>query len=211
MDSIAPQKKQTQASATKEITLNSYIQTEVAALLDLQTIDAKTLEDFAKFVIENHKRKEPKPAKSAKPKQAKPAKPKPLTLTQLKAAVFNHFKVGDLKTLKALENFQMATSTLGKLDFSKKTGWEIIYRNFIGILPEEVNEGGEGCINGINIFKYSMPWIVFNLDPKTATTEDIKSAYRTLSKIYHPDIPNTGNAEIFDRLTTFYNSLTEKF
>jgi DnaJ domain len=208
MDSIAPPKKQAQASATKEIALNSYIQTEVAKLLEQQKIDAKTLEDFAKFVIENHKRKEPKQAKT---KQAKPAKPKPLTLAHLKAAVFNHFKVSDLKALKALENFQMATSTLGKLDFSKKTGWEIIYRNFIGILPEEANESGEGCINGINIFKYSRPWIVFNLDPKTATTEDIKSAYRMLSKIYHPDIPNTGNAEIFDRLTTFYNSLTEKF
>jgi hypothetical protein len=105
----------------------------------------------------------------------------------------------------------MATSGIGKIDLSKKEGWEILYRKFIGILPHETNEQGYGCINGINIFKYNMPWNVFGLDPQVATTEEVKDAYRKLSKIYHPDIPQTGDSKIFERLTIFYKSLTDRF
>lgn len=71
-------------------------------------------------------------------------------------------------------------------------------------------EEGYGCINGINIFKYDLPWRVFGLDPDRATDEDIKAAFYRLSKIYHPDSP-TGDDKIFQRLTLFYKSLTEKF
>jgi curved DNA-binding protein CbpA len=42
------------------------------------------------------------------------------------------------------------------------------------------------------------------------TTSDVKTAYRDLCKLYHPDKP-TGNAAIFDRLTIFYKSLVETF
>jgi DnaJ-class molecular chaperone len=44
-----------------------------------------------------------------------------------------------------------------------------------------------------------------------ATTEEVKDAYRKLSKIYHPDIPQTGDSKIFERLTIFYKSLTDRF
>ncbi len=40
--------------------------------------------------------------------------------------------------------------------------------------------------------------LVFELDPKTASKEDIKNAYYRLSKIYHPDNQETGDAEVFD-------------
>jgi hypothetical protein len=205
-------KKTSSASNPKTTALNSYIQNEAARLAELHTIDAKTLEAFATFVIEHHKQKEPKPPKTPlSSKSSKVAKVKPLTLPQLKASVFKHFGAKDLKVLKASGSFQMATSGMGKLDLSTKPAWESLYRKFIGILPGEENETGNGCVNGINIFKYDMPWKAFALDPQMATIEDIKVAYRNLSRIYHPDIPNTGNAEIFNRLNTFYRSLTERF
>jgi len=56
-----------------------------------------------------------------------------------------------------------------------------------------------------------MPWKVFDLDPETSNIDDIKLSYRNLSKIYHPDYPQTGDAEVFHRLTIFYKSLTERF
>jgi DnaJ-class molecular chaperone len=43
-----------------------------------------------------------------------------------------------------------------------------------------------------------------------ATKDDIRSAYHGLSKIYHPNNPKTGDAAIFNRLTIFYESLTDR-
>lgn len=195
-----PTSKQKKGSSTSNPTLNELIQNEIARITELYGIDSVVLEEFAHFAIENHKKKPLK--KSAK---------KPLTLAQLKSAVYQHFDVADTATLKKAGSFQMATSGMEKLELGKKEGWEILYRKFIGILPEEENATGYGCINGINIFKYDLPWKAFGLDPKTATTDEVKAAYRELSKIYHPDIPETGNAEVFNRLTIFYKSLTERF
>lgn len=192
--------KQKKSSGAARIVLNEMIQNEIARISELQGIDSAVLEEFAQFVIESHKKKSTQ----------KPAR-KPLTLAQLKSAVYVHFTVADTASLKKSGSFQMATNGMEKLELGKKAGWEILYRKFIGVLPEEEDETGYGCINGINIFKYDLPWRAFGLDPKTASTDQVKSAYRELSKIYHPDIPVNGNAEIFNRLTIFYKSLTERF
>ncbi len=191
-----------------KITLNQLIQTEIARIAEAQSVDTATLEEFAQFIIENHKKKDPKPKL---PKVVKPKKVKPLTLTQLKEAILGHFGVKDVKELRKSGSFEMATSGMEKLDFSKKDGWEKLYRKFIGVLPEEENETGYGCVNGINIFKYDLVWKAFGLNPQTATSEDIKSAYHDLSRVYHPDVPNTGDAQVFARLNVFYKSLTERF
>ena len=191
-----------------KITLNQLIQNEIVRLAEVQGLDTATLEAFAQFIIENHKKKDSKP----KPSEAtKTVKVKPPTLAQLKKATFGYFDVKDVKELKKSGSFAMATSGMEKLDFSKKDGWEKLYRKFIGVLPGEENETGYGCINGINIFKYDLVWKAFGLDPETATSEDIKSAYRELSKVYHPDIPNTGDAQVFARLNVFYKSLNQRF
>lgn len=196
MASKTPSKKKSStAKSESKITLNKLIQAEIKKISKTQDLDEKILEKFAHFVIGKYKEKDPKP----------------LTLAALKKAIFNYFTVENLTALKKSGSFQMATSGMEKPDLSKREGWEILYRKFIGILPNEENEQGYGCINGIDIFKYDLPWRTFGLDPKVATTEEVKSAYRELSKIYHPDVPNTGNAQIFDRLTIFYKSLTEKF
>lgn len=191
-----------------QTTLNKFIRDEIARLTKESAVNAAIFEEFAQFVIDNHKKKDPKPKKTPAPKKIKIQK---LPYPQLKEAIYQHFGVSDTKELKKSDNFQMATSGMEQVNLSKKDGWEEVYRKVIGILPGEDQEEGYGCINGINIFKYDLPWKVFNLDAQSATDEDVKSAYHHLSRIYHPDNRETGDTQIFDRLTTFYKSLTYKF
>ncbi|MEB3247904.1 MAG: DnaJ domain-containing protein [Merismopediaceae bacterium] len=132
---------------------------------------------------------------------------KPLKLQQLKEAIYQYFEVSDTETLRESGRFKMATDGMGKLNLSKKETWERLYRKWIDILPEEQNQQGYGCINGINIFEYNRPWQIFGLDGKTATEEELKKAYRYLSKIYHPDNQETGDRNIFERLEKLYKSL----
>jgi hypothetical protein len=135
------------------------------------------------------------------------SKNKQLKIQDLKEAIYEHFGVKNTDDLKKSERFKMATDGMDKLNFAEKQTWEILYRKWIYILPDETNEEGYGCINGSNIFKYFRPWQVFNLDSKTATQDDIKTAFRQLSKIYHPDNQETGDRKIFERLTQMSNSL----
>ncbi len=132
---------------------------------------------------------------------------KPLKLAEIKEAIYKRFDVKNTDELKKSGQFQMATDGLGKLNFNNKETWEMLYRKWIDILPDETNQEGYGCINGIDIFKYSRPWQVFNLDGKTATKEDVKKAFYQLSKIYHPDNQETGDRKIFERLNKMYDSL----
>jgi DnaJ domain len=131
----------------------------------------------------------------------------PLSLDQLKQAIYKRFNVTSTPSLKKSKNFNMAIDGLGKISLTLKTTWETLYRKFIEILPTETNQQGTDCINGINIFQYFKPWEIFKLDPNTATTANIKTAYRDLCKIYHPDNSSTGNARIFDRLHIMYKSI----
>jgi hypothetical protein len=186
--------------STQKITVR--IEAEIQRLSLEYGYDESILQTFALFVLT----KEP-----AKSKTPKPKKVKKLTVTQVKQAIYGHFSVNDTKELKKSGAFQLASSGLGKVNLSTKEDWEQLYRKLIGVLPGEESEVGYGCINGINIFKYDMPWKAFGLEPKINSTEDIKVAYRSLSKIYHPDNPETGDAKVFARLTIFYKSLTEKF
>ncbi len=191
------------------MSINSYIRNEITNLASLHQIDVSELERFAQFVIDNHKKKDKvaKPVKEKVTKPKPPTKPKPLTLSQLKAAIYEYFSVKDTTELKKSGSFKMSTDGMDALNLSGKDGWEILYRKLIGILPNEINEQGYGCINGINIFNYFKPWQVFGLDGKTATPQDIKNAYYALSKIYHPDMGQTSDPAIFDRITVMYKSI----
>jgi hypothetical protein len=179
--------------------INSYIHNEITKLVDLHGIDRSALEAFALFVVDNHKKKE---------KVIKPLNIKPLPLAQIKAAVYQYFSVKNTTELKKSGAFNMAIDGMNNLNLTVKSGWEQLYRKLIGILPEEENQQGYGCINGLNIFNYFKPWQIFGLDAKVANTQDIKNAYYALSKIYHPDVTTTGDAAIFDRLTTMYKSIS---
>jgi hypothetical protein len=197
-----PKASSKSAKTSKEQTstqLNSYLRNEISRLSDMHKVSESILDDFARFVIENHKKKEP---------IIKSSKAKALTLAQIKASIYQHFLVSNTTELKKSGAFKMATDGMGTPNLGIKEEWEKLYRKFIGILPGEENQQGYGCINGINVFNYFKPWQVFNLDPQTATTQDIKNAYHKLSKIYHPDIPETGDPEIFDCIVIMYKSIS---
>ncbi len=184
----------------EKVILTSVINEKISQIALEHSIAINVLEDFANFVINNHKAKSSlKPAK----------KPKALSLSQLKELVCKYFQVKGTPALKKDGSYQMATEGMD-LNLSRKESWEILYRKFIGLLPHEDGEEGADCINGINIFKYFMPWKTFGLDPQSASDQDIKISYRNLSKIYHPDNPETGNARIFDRINSMYQSITIK-
>ncbi len=193
----SPAKTISKAEST-EVALNQFLKDEIARLSENQGVSVSLLEEFAVFVIQNHKKKSPKP---------KVAKIKPLTLAKLKEEIYQHFEVKNTTELKKSGGFKMATDGMDDLNLSVREGWERLYRKFIGILPGEENQEGYGCINGINIFNYFRPWQVFGLDSAAATPEQIKTAYRDLSKTYHPDMP-TGDARIFERINIMYKSIS---
>ena len=197
------QVKETQDSKPSK-QLNTIVRDEIAKIEKEYGVNTTLLENFAQFVIENYKKKEPK----QKEVKQKKAVVKPLAVTKIKEAVYKRFEVKNTTELKRSGSFKMATDGMDKLDFTAKETWEKLYREFVGILPEEEDQQGHGCINGINVFNYFKPWQVFGLDPQIATSDDIKQAYRDLSKVYHPDVPNTGDAAIFSRINTMYKSMS---
>ncbi len=205
MPKTATKAKSTKTGITKadkkqtSVQLNSYLQNEIARLVEIYGASTSVFEEFACFVIENYEKAE---------LTIKPPKVKPLTLAQIKIAIYQQFSVKNTTELKKSGAFKMATDGMDTLNLSVKDEWEKLYRKFIGILPSEENQQGYGCINGINVLNYFKPWQVFNLDPQTATTQDIKNAYHRLSKIYHPDVHKTGDATIFDCLTVMYKSIS---
>jgi hypothetical protein len=199
------------AKAASKKVITPIVEAEIQRLSGFYGYDLNILAEFADFVLNP-----PKAAKASKTSKSSAGSAKigkstkALSLPQLKKVIFENFQVTDLATLRKSGSFQMLTSGLAKLDLSKKEGWEIIYRKAIGILPGEESETGEGCVNGINIFKYDMPWKAFGLDSQRNTPNDVKTAYRDLCRIYHPG-KSTGNSAIFERLTVFYKSLIETF
>ncbi len=61
-----------------------------------------------------------------------------------------------------------------------------------------------GMINGVNVLTEFFPWQVFGVDGRTASTRDLKTAFRRLSKVYHPDVPATGDREVFEKVHRLY-------
>jgi hypothetical protein len=171
--------------------ISATIEKKIQQISQSQGVDSQLLEEFALFVLEDGGKKV-----------------KPLSIAQLKAAVLKHFEVKNAADLRKAGSFKMATDGMEQLNLRLKASWETLYRKFVGVLPGEDSEAGRDCINGVDIFKYFQPWKVFGLDAKTASEEDVKQAYRQLSKQYHPDNSKTGDARIFDRINTMYQSIS---
>jgi hypothetical protein len=126
------------------------------------------------------------------------------TIGELKAAVCQAFNCPDYKTLKKNKAFKLATAGRG-FNFTYKEPWLILYREWVRVPENERNEIGPTTVNGIDVLKNFRPWQVFQLDPKTATTDDINAAFRQLAKKHHPD--SGGDRRVFEELQKMRDSL----
>jgi hypothetical protein len=180
------------------------LEARIQELANQYGYDEQILREFAEFV-----RTQPKPRKkestasktSKKPGDKKVKEP---TMAELQAAVVNAFNCNDVQELKKHEAFKLAI--VGRdLNLRKKDGWLVLYREWVGVPENERKEDGPNCINGIDVLKNFRPWHVFSLDPKTATSDDINSAFRQLALQHHPD--HGGNREVFERLQKMRDSL----
>ncbi len=123
----------------------------------------------------------------------------------MKQAVLAHFGSTTLTQPEKNKNFQM--SMTGEVVVLKtKEDWLILYHRFIGIPSHELDlEDGTTVINGIDVHKQFRPWVVFGLDPKTATADDVRDAFRALIKRHHPD--HNGDPRLAERLQKMRDSV----
>jgi hypothetical protein len=161
-----------------------------------------------------------------------PARP-PITDREIRRAVARYYGVKDneavsVRHMHSRRKFKMeegerwtGSGSIGKTEHvgGKKDkytmeDWKELYRKNVDYLPGEENQTGPETINGVNLRQYYKPWRVFGIDPNKRskedrkTNKDIKDAYKRLSKIYHPDIPKTGNREMFEAIENMYKSIT---
>jgi hypothetical protein len=183
----------------------SAIETKVQELVAQHGYDAQILLNFVEFIQSQPKPRKNTPEPSNKKSTTKTtASKKGLTVNELQTAVAAAFNCVDIKALKKQEAFKLATDGR-ELNLRTKEAWLILYREWVGVPENERHEEGPNCINGIDVLKNFRPWHVFNLDSKTATVDDINSAFRTLAKQYHPDVG--GDRQVFERLQKMRDSI----
>ena len=134
----------------------------------------------------------------------KSPKVKRLSMAKAKAAVLEKFGCKSITELRKNKTFQMAFSG-EQINLKTTEDWRCQYRKWIGVPADERNKTGPHCINGIDVFENFRPWHVFDLSSDTASAEDIKTSFRQLAKIYHPDVG--GDALVFERIQKMRDSL----
>ncbi|HEY9826048.1 MAG TPA: hypothetical protein V6D19_11405 [Stenomitos sp.] len=158
----------------------------------------------------------------------------PLSINEIKQAVYKEFGVSNLAGLKKSGKFRMATNARKDINFSSTEQWKQLHRNHVGVLPDERFTSNASSINGVDVLKYNRPWQVFGVDPKSSKYQpakglkgkakkadqqakdkllnsDVKKAFNSLAVKYHPDTGNTPNREVFQKLVTWKDSLTATF
>jgi hypothetical protein len=126
------------------------------------------------------------------------------SMNDLKQAVIDSFGCNNYQELKKNSNFSLFVLD-NKLKMNTKKAWLKAYRKFVGLPENEKDSISITSINGVDVLRNFLPWKVFNLDPKTATSNDIKSSFNQLAKIHHPDYG--GNREVFEQLKLMRDSL----
>lgn len=185
--------------------MTNAIESRIQELVNKYGYDAEVLSDFAGFVQSQPKpRKKKTDTSTRKPKATSTPKPKALNLKELQDAVAAAFECSDVKALKKHDAFKLAIAGRD-LNLRTKDSWLALYREWVGVPENEQHEEGPSCINGIDVLKNFRPWQVFNLDPQSATSEDINAAFRRLAKQHHPDAG--GQREVFERLQKMRDSL----
>ncbi len=134
----------------------------------------------------------------------KPPKIKPLSMAKAKAAVLGKFECKSVTELRKNKTFQMAFSG-EQINLKTTEEWRSQYRKWIGVPADERNKTGPHCINGIDVFENFRLWHIFDLSSDTASAEDIKTSFRQLAKVHHPDVG--GDALVFERIQKMRDSL----
>ena len=134
----------------------------------------------------------------------KPKKPKAMSMAVAKKAVLANFGCKTVTELRKNKNFSMSM-TGEKISLKTRDDWMKLYRRWIGVPAEERDRTGSTCINGIDVLENFRPWHVFNLNSKTATKEDVKTSFRNLAKVHHPDVG--GDPRVFERLQKMRDSV----
>ena len=180
---------------SKRLTLPE-VQSLIQNLLSRQNLTEADLLAFAR-TINGGDFRIPAPPKTRKPKEP--------SLAEIKQQVLSHFRCSSLAALKKDPNFQLSM-TGEDMVFKTKSDWLKLYRRFIGIPANERNlQDGPTVINGIDVLENFRPWVVFGLDPKTATADDVRAAFRRLIQEHHPD--HGGDPRVAERLQTMKDSI----
>lgn len=138
-------------------------------------------------------------------KAATAPKPKAPTLPEIKQRVWAHFGCQTTAQLRKNKNFQLSMAG-EEISFKTKEDWLRLYRRFIGVPSNECHlADGPTVINGIDVLQHFRPWVVFGLDPQTATAGDVRAAFRRLIQAHHPD--HGGDPRVAERLQKMKDSL----
>ena len=164
----------------------NQVRAQIRELAKQHDYDEQVLLSFAEFV------------NGGKFKEVEPS------ITELKQAVFQAFDCPDYQALKKNKAFKLAIAGRD-FNFRSKEPWLILYREWVRVPDNERNEIGPTTINGIDVLKNFRPWHVFQLDPKTATADDINNVFRQLAKKHHPDAG--GDRRVFEELQKMRDSL----
>ena len=136
--------------------------------------------------------------------KTKTQKAKPLSMAKAKTAVLDKFECKSVTELRRNKTFLMAFSG-EKVNLKSADDWRNQYRKWVGVPADERNKTGPHCINGIDVFENFRPWHVFGLSAESSTPEDVKTSFRQLAKVHHPDVG--GDALVFERIQKMRDSL----
>lgn len=178
--------KQTKSSSRKRRPNINKIRAEIHEISRQYNYDEQVLLKFAEFVNGGA-------FKAVEP-----------SMQELKQAVIDAFECSSYQDLKKNGIFKLFVQE-HHLKMNQKSAWLKAYRKFVGLPDSERNAISHTSINGVDVLRNFLPWKVFQLDPKTATSEDVKSAFNQLAKEHHPD--HGGNPDVFEKLKSMRDSL----
>ena len=171
---------------------SSEVQKLVDELLAHEQINGSMLIAFAETI------------NGAKFKEPKAPKRKAMTMTEAKKAVLDTFGCKSATELRQNQTFTMSMAG-EEYALKTKSDWMKLYRRWVAVPENEREQTGATCINGIDVLENFRPWHVFGLDSSTATSDDVKTAFRELAKTHHPDMG--GDARVFERLQKMRDSV----
>lgn len=150
--------------------------------------------------------KEASAKKAAEQESLPDSKRKKVGMKELRQGLVEAYGAKSWAEVRDRPDFKMEMEEL-RLKPNTQAGLRKMYRRKVGLPNDEKNadKNRKGVINGVDVKRNFLPWEVFQLNPKTATKDDIKRSFRKLAKEHHPDVG--GDPEIFQRLQTMRESL----